>query len=140
MALFNNARKKTINGKEVTIFLLPASKGLVTAKKLSQVLLPTIGAFADGTSGDGLDLSMPAAILVDSLDSLDVMAIVSILLEQMCVDGREVNFDEYFMANYGELFEVIKFALEENFSSFFTGSGIAKMLRNKLPKMPTAAE
>ena len=34
-----------------------------------------------------------------------------------------VNFEDYFMANYAELCEVIAFALKENFGSFLELKG-----------------
>lgn len=141
MALINNVRTLDLNGKQITIFLLPASKGLVMAKKLSQLFLPTLSGFAEiGEEDSDMSLSTVSTLLVESLDDLDVMSVVSTLLNSVTVNGQPIDFDTYFMANYGELVSVIKFAVEENFSSFFEGKGLGNLLKSKLPVMQGIAE
>ena len=46
------------------------------------------------------------------------------MLDELQIDGNEVDIEEYFAANYGELIEILEFSLKENFSSFFMGKGI----------------
>lgn len=135
MALFKNVRETTVNGKKVHIYLLPATRGLVMAKKLSQLVLPTISGFAEASNPEsGISLATVSTLLVESLDDLDIEDIVIQLLSNLVVEGQEVTFDDYFMANYGELVEILQFALEQNFSSFFTGKGLGSLL-SKIPQI-----
>ncbi len=56
-------------------------------------------------------------------------------------EGRQggyvaVDFDEHFSRNYGELIDVVQWALEMNFSSFLDGSAV-KQIREVLQSMDT---
>jgi hypothetical protein len=130
-------RSKKIDGKTVIIYLLPASKGLAVAQKLSTLLLPTIGTFANGSQdGEGIDFQDAALVLTTNLVDFEVEETIKSLFEGLTVDNNEVEFDTYFMGNYGMLTEIIAFAVQENFSSFFTKGGF---LEKYLPK-PTLQE
>ncbi|QUF70051.1 phage tail assembly chaperone [Vibrio fluvialis] len=113
------------SGKKVQIYKLPASKGITIGMKLGKTFLPSIGQFLDGSStGAGIHYESLALSLVQELDNFEILPIISELLKEMAIDGQEVNLDDYFMANYGELLEILVFALKENFSSFFAASGL----------------
>ena len=121
---------KSLEGKEreYTIYLLGAFEGLGLAKKLSSIILPSIGAFMSGDDVDFMDI---ADSLVNHIEALDLQGLIDKLLNGVLCDGMEINFDQHFMANYGELTEIIAFALKENFGSFFT-SAVSKELKGKV--------
>jgi len=115
---------------DVTLYLLRAFRGLFLARQLGKVLLPVLGSFMAPTEEDedpSVDFSRVAETLVESIDSIDVESLVKELLDGITIDGIEVDLDEYFMANYGLLLEIVAFSLQENFQSFFTSSLSGKM-------------
>lgn len=118
----NSFKTKEINNKTFQISLLPAGEGIQMAQKLSTLVLPLL----DASDGDELELDFIkiAASLSSSLGDNDLLTIIRRLLKGMAVDGREENFDEYFRGNYGVLVQVVAFALQENFGSFFEGMAI----------------
>lgn len=123
---------KTIsNGKNITIKLLPAvTQGIPVARRLMNVLAPIVGGTLDGMRHDELFHGAPktfsdmALLVCKQLEGIDAPSLINTLLSGMEVDGKSVNIDEYFSANYGEMLEILEFALKENFSSFFTDSGM----------------
>lgn len=122
---------------DVTLYLLRAFRGLFLARQLGKVLLPVLGSFMAPTEEEededpSVDFSKVAETLVESIDSIDVESLVKELLDGITIDGIEVNLDEYFMANYGLLLEIVAFSLQENFQSFFTSS-VFKSLSGKMP-------
>lgn len=123
------------NGKEVSITLLPALKGLTMAKRLSQLVLPAMSVMAGGDEDGETTLAEAASILVMSLDNIDEQVMVKELLNGLSVEGQGVNLDEYFAGNYGEFTEILIFALKENFSSFFEGNAFINKLKSKLSIM-----
>lgn len=128
----NKIRTKQVCGKQVQIYLLPATEGLRMAKELADVFVPTAGAFYQGVAEGGINFENLAMVLVSELDKVDVAVIIARLLKDVAVDGSAINFDDYFMANYGELIEMVSFAMSENFSSFFAAKGLFERF---LPKV-----
>lgn len=123
--MFNNIRQKTIGKNKYQIQLLPARKGLATAMRLSKVILPALGSSFDALdSTDGTGFTRVALLLVEQADQIDVVDLVDVLLENAAVNGKELNFDEQFLGNYGEMVEVLEFAIRENFESFFEAKGL----------------
>lgn len=122
----------TINGKQFLIYTLGARDGFKIAAKIKKLLLPTIGGGFDAMrdkrdpefSDPAYHFSKVAQLFVDRFDEDEVLAIIEKLLNGFGVGGQQQDFDSYFDANYGELVEVITFALKENFSSFFTKTGM----------------
>lgn len=138
-------KKKKIGKHTYQIELLPAKAGFSMAMKLSKVLIPLLGsgfdAFEEDSEGGFTRMSL---IVVEQMEQVDMAAIVDDLLEGMAVNGQTVNFDDHFRANYGELVEVITFAMKENFSSFFEAKGLTARfseIKNKmLPAAPQPEE
>lgn len=119
MSLSNRVRKTEINDKEFQIYMLKGLQGALMAKKLASLVTSFLSA---GSGNDGeieIDFTKIAEAISNGLSDQEFSDMLGALLKEMTVDGREVNFDDYFAANYGELFQVISFALQENFSSFF---------------------
>lgn len=106
----------TIKDKDFQIELLPAGEGIAMAQKLSTLVLPILS----NTNGEfSFDFSKLATALSVNISEKEFLLIIKRLLKGLCVDGKEVAFDDYFQANYGELLKIITFALTENFGSFF---------------------
>lgn len=122
------------NGKKVSVKILRMTAGLAVAKKLMNVIAPAIGGTVDGLRHDDYIHGAPtsfthlALTLCGQIDKLQIEDLIVVLLDEMTVDGKAVDIDEYFAANYGELVEILEFSLKENFSSFFTGKGIKARL------------
>lgn len=124
--MFDMTRQKTINGKNVVIYLLPASQGIVIAKRLLEIFLPAFGTAIESSKYEsGMDFQEVAASVAANLPALDE-SIIKKLLKGCSVDLKDVgtDFDNYFMGNYGELISILEFAVTENFSSFFTGTDL----------------
>ena len=119
---------------DVQIYKLPASQGLVVGTKLLKLILPVLGGMADEIFSEDASNESPktfteiAQRLLTQLDNFDILSLVKQLLDGAAIDGREQDFDEYFMANYGALLLILEFALRENFQSFFEVTGLKDRL------------
>lgn len=125
------ADKKLSNGKKVRVKLLPAvSVGIPVARRLMDIIAPVVGGSLDGMKHDDFIHGAPrtftemAMTVCKQLEKAEVGSLVFTLLEGLEVDNTDVDLDEYFTANYGEMVEILEFALKENFQSFFTGDAI----------------
>lgn len=131
----------TINDVEYTIQLLPASKGMALGIEISKLIAPSIGAGVDGLSRDEVLHGAPetftqlASLFVQQLYKVDLSKIVGVLLDGLEANGERVNFDTHFRGNYGTLAQLIKFALKENFESFFTESGLVTHFNSMMKSM-----
>lgn len=130
-ALNKFRREKTLeSGKKVGIKILRTTAGIAVAKRLMNVVAPAVGGAADGMRHDDFVHGAPksfthlALTLCEQLDKVQIENLITVLLEDMTIDGKEVDYEEYFAANYGELIEILEFSLRENFNTFFTGKGI----------------
>lgn len=125
---------KTSEGNEVLVKLLPMSKGIKVSKQLISLLAPAIGSMADGVRHDEFLHGAPTSFsnlaynLVGQLDKIDVLELIDALFEGLMVNKAEVDVEEYFSGNYGEMVEILEFALKENFQTFFTGKGMKARL------------
>lgn len=117
-------KKETIEGKEVQIHLLPASEGIILASKLGATVLPSLGSLQETSDGE-ISILEVAAIVIANIEQLDVLDTIKKLLKGLTVNGQGVTFDDYFMANYGELVKILTFSLKENFSSFFSNGDMS---------------
>jgi hypothetical protein len=117
----------TIKDKVYKVEPLDAESGLDTWEFLMNKLLPSIGtgldSFRHDPIMDGAPTTFSEAMLHLSAqlskDPGTLKALSLTLLEGLTVDGELVDFKEHFSANYGTWLKVVKFALTENFSSFF---------------------
>lgn len=122
--------KELESGKKVSIKLLKTTVGIAVAKKLIKLVAPAVGGAADGMRHDDFIHGAPrsftdlALTLCDQIDKVKIEDIITVLLDEMYIEGNPVDYDEYFMANYGELIEILEFSLRENFATLFTGKGI----------------
>lgn len=127
--------------KKVQIYRLPASEGIVHGTKLLKLVLPVLGGLADEIFSEESTKDVPqtfsemAQRVLMQLDSFDAVALIKRLLKDASVNGKAIDFDEYFMGNYGELVLIVEFALKENFKSFFEGTGLKTRFFNALGAM-----
>jgi hypothetical protein len=124
MSFGKNVRIKDIKGKPFQINLVGAAEGIKIVTQLSDILVPLLGGIQEGSSVDEegnptVDFALLAKSITMNMDKVDILSIMKALLRGLAVDGAEVNFDEYFTANYAELVAIIAFCLKENFGSFF---------------------
>lgn len=140
---------KTINGKKFKIKLLSADVGMDVMEHILKIITPSIGAALDGMKHDPLIHGVPttigdAALMLSSkLDGSTLSGLSEVLFDGMTVDGKVVEFKEYFRGNYGEWLNVFRFALEENFSTVFTESGLfdqLMLLKNLVLTQPQPQE
>lgn len=124
---------KTINNTKYTINKLKMTDGLKTSQSILKLIAPTIGGAVDGLRHDEVLHGAPdsfanlALLFTQQMDKVDIIKIIHTLLFQMEVNGKSLDpnaVEDHFIGNYGELVEVVEFALEENFKSFFAQSGI----------------
>ena len=66
------------------------------------------------------------------MEKIDVVQLISVLLKDIIVDGKKIDFDTHYMGNYGELILAMEFSLRENFSSFFMDEGLRTRILNQL--------
>ena len=119
--------------KEIQIYKLPASEGIVMGTKILKLILPVLGGFADEMFSEETKevpktFSEISTRLVTQMDNVDILGIIKRLLSELAINRKEVDFDNYFMGNYGELILVVEFALRENFNSFFEVVGLKDRL------------
>lgn len=122
---------KLQNGKTIKIVILPAiTKGIPVARRLLNIVAPVVGGTLDGLKHDEIIHGAPKTFtelsltVCRQLEEAEVGNLIYTVLENMEVDGERIDLDDYFSANYGEMVEILEFALKENFESFFTGNGM----------------
>ena len=114
-----------IKGKWYKINLLPSEDGLELWEILMQKLLPSVGSGLDGMNHDAILDGSPTTFseafmhLSNKLDGNTLKLVSLNVLKGMTVDGVKVDQNKFFAGNYGTWLKVIKFALQENYSSFF---------------------
>ena len=132
----------TIKDKTYTIELLPATQSFAVATQLLKVALPAIGAYVDGAKKEGIVLPEEnemfagvALLLVNQLDKISVLDIITLLTQNIKKDGQVIDVNEEFKGNLGGLIALLEFILKENCGSFFTDYLQAKGI--SLPSLKT---
>jgi hypothetical protein len=114
-----------IDGVSYKIDLLNAEDGLDLWENLMKVILPSVGTGLDSMQHDPIIDGSPTTFteamshLSNRLDGQTLKRVSISLLTDMEVNGSKVNWSDHFKGNYGTWRKVVKFALKENFSSFF---------------------
>lgn len=120
------ARTRQIGGKEWTITLLPATKGLDVGRRLLRLVGPSIGQALGGAGRPGSLLDVDSAALGNAVSDLalrigepEAAALVKELVTTgVFCDGKEVRadlFDLLFAGDYETLLRVAAFVVEVNF-------------------------
>lgn len=120
--MFNETVSKEFsdkNGNTVTlkIQLVPGKKGVALASKLMAV--------AGGLFASEQQFSITSALMAVS-DKIDFFEVASVVFEGAVVQSAQSNYedfplnaDKFFSGNYGMFVDMLAFALEANFGSFF---------------------
>lgn len=121
------AHKRTIGGKEWTVVLLPATKGLDVGRRLLKLIGPAVGSAVGGLGGaklldaqvDATTLGGAFSALADKLGDPDAATLIKELATTgVHCDGKEVTppvFDLIFQGEYETLLRVAAFVVEVNF-------------------------
>ena len=115
-------KQTVIDGTEIQIYVLKAQIGIAMAQKLSGLAATFLD--KDDKGDISLDFGKVFKSLSTELKAEELDAILRSLLSGLAIDGKDVDYDEYFAGNYGFLVKVVTFALQENFGSFFEGMDI----------------
>lgn len=138
-----NIRETEINGRTYSIKLLPASVGIKVKEKIIKAFGPALGVLIDSSSIEE-EFLLPeeqtfwtniAIAIVSNMSELDLVATLKVLTSQSWCNGKEIDFDEHFAGNFGELYILVEFILKENFGDFFT-----VFLKAKGIEIPTLGE
>ena len=121
----SRVRQTKINGKDIQIYVLKATHGVAMTQKLGSLAATFFGESTESDDGEvSIDFTKIANGLQANLTSDELDMMIKALLKDMAIDGRDVNYDDYFAGNYGMLVKVIAYALQENFGSFLEGLDI----------------
>lgn len=128
-------KEKVIGESNYSVTQMPAMTAIKMQARLLRLIGPSFGAMV--ASGD--DSSIPTAIslLTDKLDANTFETLVLDLCRGARKDGVEMTrqkIDLDFAGNLNELFRVIQFILEVNFSDFFQEGGIIAELKKAAEK------
>lgn len=131
--MFETKTQKTFKdsaGDDVTlkIQLVPGKKGIALASKLMAV--------AGGLFQSEQQFSLAGALMAVS-DKIDFFDVATVVFEGAVIQSAQskyedfpLNVDKYFTGNYGLFVDMLAFALEANFGSFFE----SQLLATKTPQ------
>lgn len=123
MSTLPAVKSKEINGKTYNIILLGTREGLSVSMKIGKAILPAVVDVVGAMRGaDELNFTDAVNHLFTQLTDKEMGEILDKLFKGSTADDFPINWDTYFRGNYGELCDVVAFALEANFSSFFEAS------------------
>ena len=123
MSTLPAVKSKEINGKTYNIVLLGTREGLGVSMKIGKAILPAVVDVVGAIRGqDELNFTEAVNHLFTQLTDKEMNDILDKLFKGSTVDNFPINWDVYFRGNYGELVDVVAFALGANFSSFFEAS------------------
>lgn len=126
---------KEIGGKVYSVCQFPATEGLKLWTKLMNIASPAIAGIISSVdmskgildSDANIDSGSLGEAIKETLCELNESNVEFIkqLLSSTKVDGKEIVFDIDFSGDYGNLFKVVWFVIQTNYSSFFGESGLA---------------
>lgn len=120
----NEGQSREIDGVTYTVYMLPPRKVRDMSLDLGKILGPSFGRFIDAAqSGENKDVF--AEGFRDIFDRITKEQLNSMMDEMSAVseaDGVRLKgiFDAHFLGNVGRMFKWFRFALEVNFSDFFS--------------------
>lgn len=140
-----------LDGVTYQVKLLGGRKGIPVALRLKKIALPLIGRALDGLKDEDDFIETPktftdmAVLLNHSLEESHIESLIfdDILFDvKVKVDGefKDIDWDEYLIGNYSCLIPLLAFAIKENFSSFFTGSGMTKNILSKIGSLLVSSQ
>lgn len=128
-------KEKVIGESNYMVTQMPAMRAVRMQARLLKLLGPSFAAILASDDTKNLDNALPLAIslLVDKLDEKTFEQLVLDLLQGVRKEGAELTkakIDYEFSGNLNELFLVMQYVLEVNFSDFFQAGGIIAQLIN----------
>lgn len=123
--------EKEINGSTYSVTQLPARRALKLQAKLAKMLSPFLAEMLIAAESTESSLSKAVQLLVSEIDDKTFDQFVMDMLPGVRKNNVELTpstVDLEYAGNLNELFLVLKFVLEANFSDFFQEGGIFKML------------
>lgn len=134
MSKVKDAATIKLKSGKYKIQLLSTSRAFVVGQEIMKLTLPSAGAAADGFGnmeafGESQTWQAIAIHLLGQMEAVDTLDLIQEILEDVECDGKEIDFDDHFKGNLGQLMSVIEFALKENFGSLFTDSSLIQKLQ-----------
>ena len=132
-------KEKSIGESTYMVTQMPAMRAVRMQARLLKLLGPSFAAMVSSYDDKNPDSSIPLAVtlLVDKLDEKTFETLVLDLMQGVRKDGVELTkqkIDLDFAGKLNELFLVIQFVLEVNFSDFFQEGGIIAELIKEAAK------
>jgi hypothetical protein len=113
----------TIEGVSYVVQPIPAMKGLSYMRRLTKVLGASLAALFSQSQEEGdveeAGLQKAVELLVENMDKEDVEKLIVDLISTVLKDGKALNFNAEFTANYGILFKLLTEVIKVNFGSLF---------------------
>jgi hypothetical protein len=136
-------KEKTIDGHEYQVTQFPAMQGIRNAITLAKLFGSSIGgAIGAGSVSEvmNMDISGMVAGIFEKLDETETTKLILKLLSNTHRNRQEmneVNFNNAYAANYGELVNALKFVLEVNYGGFMGALALAKNTGDQHISAPT---
>ncbi len=121
--------EKVIGESNYMVTQMPAMRAVRMQARLLKLLGPSFAAMVAAGDKENPDSCLPLAVqlLADKLDEKTFESLVLELLQGVRKDGQELNrskIDLDFAGHLNDLYLVLQFVLEVNFSDFFQEGGI----------------
>lgn len=123
-------KEKEINGNSYSVVQFPARQALKIKTRLFKLLGPSLTTLVNSLD-KGLDsnldenvLSKAVSLLVNKLDSDEVISLILELLSETYLNKTRINvskFDQHYAGNFNELYQALFFVLEVNYGDFLGG-------------------
>ncbi|MBI4815178.1 MAG: hypothetical protein HY791_02895 [Deltaproteobacteria bacterium] len=136
-----------IGGAKWSLNTLPATKGLEVLTWLMALVGAPLGEGIEAIEGATLapdSMGRIVGSITRSLSDPKTVGMVKVLIGEALRDDKKYIFDDVFAENYGELTQLVAFAIGVNFRSFFDGNpvlagvvGRAKKLGKSKPATST---
>lgn len=137
-------KEKIIGDSTYAVTQMPAMRAIKLQARLLKLVGPSLAAMivSDPENPDSC-LPMAVGLLADKLNPDDFENLVITLLQGVRKDGVEISKDKAnldFAGKLNELYLVLQFVLEANFSDFFQDGGIIAELKKAADKTRVSPE
>jgi len=128
-----NGPTKVIDGKTFEIQPMTTSEQLKVGAVGTKVIIPLLGSIQDiqkalaESGSEELDLTLAASAFSDIVTAMEpdeLAHFCKALLNGVKVDSMVIDYEQYFRGKHRILFEVLFFAMQENYPDVFTAMGL----------------